>query len=83
MDDPRLTRIEAKIDDIAEHLGSIDKTLIEQHESLRYHIKRTTLLENEVRPVKRHVVMVEGAMKLIGLIAMLAAIYEGFKTLIK
>lgn len=50
-DDARIIRIEDKVDRLDQHLGSIDKTLIEQHESLKYHIKRTDLLETAVAPL--------------------------------
>jgi hypothetical protein len=76
MDEKRLTRIELKLDDISEHLGSIDVTLASQHVSLKDHIRRTTALETALMPVKTHVNRVEGALKLITLIATIAAIVE-------
>lgn len=82
-DDKRIERIETKIDDIGERLGSIDITLAQQHESLKDHMRRTALLEAELHPVKKHVDMVEGAMKLITIIAAVFAIIETVKLLIK
>lgn len=82
-DDKRIERIETKIDDIADHLSSIDITLSAQHISLKEHIRRTTLLEQELRPVKKHVMMVEGAFKLIGIMAAIAAIYEAIRMALK
>ncbi len=76
MDNPRLSRIETKIDDISDHLSSIDQTLAAQHVSLKEHIRRTTLLESDVAPIKKHVNRVEGALKLLTLIATIAAIIE-------
>lgn len=81
-DEKRLERIEAKIDDTNDHLASIDVTLAQQHISLREHIRRTAILEDEIKPIKRHVDMVSGALKLIGLMAALAAVYEGLKGLV-
>ncbi len=72
----RLERIEAKIDDSADHLASIDVTLGVQSIQLRDHIRRTTLLEQELRPIRKHVNMVQGALKLITLAAAMAAIVE-------
>ncbi len=65
MDNKRLERIENKIDDVSDHLGSIDVTLAGQHISLKEHIKRTTMLEKELAPIKKHVYMVQGALALI------------------
>jgi len=76
MDDPRLTRIETKLDDLSDHLSSIDSTLSAQHESLKEHIRRTALLEEDIKPIKVHVNRVEGALKLITLMAAIAAVIE-------
>lgn len=76
VDEKRLERMEAKLDDISDHLGSIDVTLGQQHISLKEHIRRTALLEHEMRPIKRHVNMLDGALKLLGLIAAVATIFE-------
>ncbi len=76
MDDKRLERMEVKLDDISDHLSSIDVTLGAQHVSLRDHIRRTALLEKEIIPIKRHVNMVDGALKLLGIMAVIATIIE-------
>lgn len=75
-DDKRLERIEIKIDDINDHLGSINVILGQQHESLKFHIKRTNLLEAELKPIRRHIDMVNGALKLSGLLATILAIFQ-------
>lgn len=77
-DDKRLERIEHKVDDVSDHLASIDITLKGQHVSLRDHIRRTEILEKELAPIKKHVYMVKGAAALIGLLATIAAIVEIF-----
>lgn len=69
-----LQRIEDKIDKIVDQIGSINATLAAQHVSLDTHIKRTDLLEAEIKPIKSHVNMISGALKLIGLIATLSGI---------
>jgi len=81
-DDKRLERIEQKLDDSNDHLASIDVTLAAQHVSLREHIRRTAALEQEMKPIKKHIDMVSGALKLIGLLAAIGAIYEAVKSLI-
>lgn len=75
-EDKRLERIEAKIDDLNDHLGSIDVTLGQQHISLKEHIRRTSILEDEFKPIKKHVNMVEGGFKLLGILASVAAVFE-------
>lgn len=76
MDDRRLERIENKVDDLADHLSKIDVTLSAQHESLKHHIKRSDLLESEVKPLKRKIYMAEGALKVIGVLLGLGGLYE-------
>lgn len=76
-------RIEDKIDKISDRLNSIDVTLAKNTVSLEEHIKRTNLLEEEVKPIKKHVDMIEGALKLIGVLAMIAAIIETIHTVFK
>lgn len=78
-DDRRLERIEMKIDDTNDHLAKIDITLGAQHISLKEHIRRTTLLESELRPIKKHVDMVNGALKLLAILALIAGIIQVFK----
>ena len=67
-------RLEAKLDKIVDKIGSIDSTLASQHTSLREHIRRTELLEAQLRPVEKHVAMIQGALKLIGLVALFGGI---------
>lgn len=83
MNDVRLTRIEDKIDKLGERLGSIDSTLASQHEQLVYHIKRTDLLETTLKPIERHVMMVHGALKLLGILALVGGIFEGMYALVE
>lgn len=78
MSDEKLDKIEAKIDKIQDKIGSIDVTLAAQHESLKIHIKRTDLLEKKVENVERPLIMIRGALQLVGVLAMIAAIIEGF-----
>lgn len=75
-DDKRLERIEDKVDSINDHVAKVQTTLAEQHISLKEHMRRTALLEAEIRPIKRHVNHVEGAMKLLAAAALLGALIE-------
>ena len=79
MSDDRLIRIEEKIDAINEHLGRIDVTLAKQHDQLEYHIKRTNLLEEQVRPISEHVTFMKVLAKWLGVAALFAAIAKVFQ----
>jgi hypothetical protein len=81
MDNSRLERIEKKIDDIADHLSSIDITLAEQHISLKEHIKRTVILEKEMLPIKRQMYMIQGAAALLGALGAIAGLLKYIKFL--
>ncbi len=72
----RLERIELKLDDSNDHLAKIDVILEGQHITLREHIRRTALIEQQLVPINKHVSMVKGALALIGFLATLAAIAE-------
>jgi uncharacterized coiled-coil protein SlyX len=74
MDEHRLDRIESKLDKVVDSVSEINKTLAEQHMSLKHHIKRSDLLEAQMEPIRKHVNMVTGAFKLLGLISLLAGI---------
>lgn len=77
----QLDRIEMKLDAVEARIGSIDVTLAAQHEQLVVHIKRTDLLEREIKPISKHVQQVQGAGKLLAIIATIAGIVAGFAVL--
>lgn len=79
----RSIRIENKIDALTDRLSSIDATLAAQHESLKYHIHRTDLLEAKVEPLESFKDKFAGSLKLISLVAMIAGIVEGFTVLLE
>jgi hypothetical protein len=79
MDDTRLKRIEDKIDHIGDTQGEMNVTLAKQHESLKSHMRRTAALEAIVEPLHKRSVMLDGAWKLIALLAMAAEIYHFFR----
>lgn len=65
-----------------ERLDKIEKVLIVQEQNLQTHMKRSDNLEKivqnienkELRPIRKHISMVEGGLKLIGLLGVLASI---------
>ena len=74
MDDQKASRIEQKLDSVDISIKSIDITLAKQSVLLDEHIKRSNLLEAKLQPVEKHVAMVEGALKLVGLISLVLGI---------
>lgn len=75
-DDIRLERIEKKLDDQNEHLSSIDITMAQQGADWRYHVKRTNDLQIIVTSVNKKVTMAEGALKLLGVLALIGGLIE-------
>lgn len=67
---------EKKLDKIQEDVTEIKVILARNTTSLEDHMRRTTNLENRVEPLVRHVTMVQGVLKLVSILAMLAAIVE-------
>jgi hypothetical protein len=62
-------RLEAKVDKIIEKVASIDTTLAKQEVNLALHMRRSDALEAQIEPIKQHVAMVAGAMKLLKWVA--------------
>lgn len=81
-EDKRLERIEVKLDDVSDHIAAIDVTMGQQHISLKEHIRRTNMLEQEMKPLRKHVIMVEGFFKILGILASVAVIAECIKALL-
>lgn len=69
----RLKRIEA-------HLGSIDVTLAKQSVILEEHVKRSNMLEDKLEPVERHVAMMQGGVKLTGLMAVILGVVKAIQS---
>lgn len=81
--------LEEKIDVIIEKVGSIDTKVAVQGEVLAEHQRRSlaaednlALLRLEFKPVQRHVLMIEGALKFIGVCATLVTIVGGIARLL-
>lgn len=75
MDD--FKRLDEKLDKVVERIGNIDVTLGKQSVILDEHVKRTNLLEAKIEPIEKHVIMVNGVLKLIGIAAGFLALLEG------
>ncbi len=70
----------ANLDRIEERLTSIDATLIRNTVSLEEHVKRTAMLEERFKPVEKHVWLIQGALRLIGGMALAAEAIRYFIT---
>lgn len=90
----RIERIERLLErfskDVDSRLIEIDKTLVKQEVNLQQHMQRSEHLEGiiesmedkDLKPLRRHVAMMEGALKLIGVIGIVVGILAGiFKIL--
>ena len=64
-----LEKIENKLEKIDERIDSIDKHLAVYNSQLRFHIKRTDMLEEEIKPLKSSLIKAQGAIMFIGLLA--------------
>lgn len=69
---------ESKIDKIQEDVSEIKTHLAVYNEQLKIHIKGVTILEQKMVPIETHVAMVNGVLKFIGLVGVLAGIIEVF-----
>lgn len=78
-----LEKLESKIDKLDERLDSIDKTLVKQEVNLQLHMKRSDALESQIKPIQAHVLKVEGALKALGILALLVGIASGIFGIIK
>lgn len=65
--------------DLDKRVDSIDITLARQEVSLAEHIRRTNILEEKLEPVEKHVTMLNGVMKFLGISALIAGIYSSIK----
>ena len=70
-------RVFKQLDRIEERLDRIDVTLARNTASLEEHMRRTALLEQEVKPIKAHVAMVNGVFKFLGAISLILGIIAG------
>ncbi len=75
--------VDQKLDKIVDTLGQQAVTLERLTVTVEDHVRRTNILEADIAPIKRHVWMVNGALKLIGLLGILAAIAEGITSWVK
>lgn len=66
--------LDARLSEIERTLHAIDKTLALNTQHLEEHMRRTALIESEMKPVVKHVEQMRGAAKLLGILALLVSI---------
>jgi len=64
-----LEKIDRKLEKIDERIDNIDKHLAVYNSQLRFHIKRTDMLEEDMKPLKIHLNKTQGILTFIGVIA--------------
>ena len=69
-----LDKIDRKLEKIDERIDSIDKHLAVYNSQLRFHIKRTDMLEEEIKPLKSSLIKAQGAIMFIGLLATIISV---------
>ncbi len=75
-------RIHNRIEKIDDKLDNVDKHLAVYNEQLSIHIKRTALLEDEIKPIKTHVDQIKGIGKVITILSLIATIFLAIKQFI-
>lgn len=78
-------RIFEVLDKICEDLSELKITVAKQEENLKEHIRRTELAEEnlqmlrqEIEPLKQHVTVINGILKIIGIISVIIGSGAGF-----
>lgn len=78
----KMDGLDGKIDKMDTRLDSVDITLAKQSVILDEHVKRSNMLEAQMEPVKKHVTMVNGVLKFLGIVSILLGIAtSGYKLL--
>lgn len=75
--------MEKRLDRIEEKIDTIIVEQAKQHVTLQEHTKRSTMLEDEMKPIRRHIAQMQGAMKLLGILALIGAIIEAVSALFR
>lgn len=68
-----------KLEAIDDKLGLQAETLARLTTSVEHHVKRTDLLEQKVEPISRHVIVVQGLIKSISVVAIVIGILKALQ----
>jgi hypothetical protein len=83
MDSKRLERVEDKLDKVVDAISGINVTLAKQAVVLEEHVKRSTMLEEQFKPVRKHVDIVNGILKLMGILGTCGGLIHGLMKILK
>ena len=79
-----ILEIYKKLDILDMRVDSIDKTMIKQEINLADHMKRSDALEammsqlrKDMRPIEKHVLMIEGVIKFLGILSIGLSVIGG------
>ena len=73
-----IEKLNQKLDKIDQRIDSIDKHLAVYNSELKFHIKRTDILEEELKPIKSSLIKAQGALCFIGILATLVSVAVAF-----
>lgn len=71
-----------KLDRLDDRLDIMSNTSVRQAASLDEHMRRTELIEHELKPIKSHVAMVGAIAKIVSILGVLIGLALGIKSLI-
>ena len=66
-------------DELVSEITDIKVIMAKNTASLEEHIKRTNILEEKIRPIEKHVIMIQGVIKFLLFLSGLAAIVKLIK----
>jgi hypothetical protein len=69
-------KIDTKLDRLDGRLDKIDVTLALQHKELAEHIRRTALLEEQVKPIVDHITFIRVLLKIAAGVAVVAGLFK-------
>jgi hypothetical protein len=79
-----LTELKAAVLKIADDLGDLKVTAAKQEVNLAEHMRRTELAEksiellrSDVKPIQKHVAMLEGVLKALGILSVILGLIAG------
>ena len=73
-----LEKLSDKLDKIDDRIDRIDKHLAVYNNQLEFHIKRTGLIEEELKPLKSNFFKAQGALAFLGILSLILGILVGF-----
>lgn len=83
MSDEQLNRIESEVKSISVDISDIKVTLATQQVILAEHTRRSTLLEDQVKPLRDHLTQLKGVINFIKVVGIIAGIAEAARLIWK